>query len=76
MAELAAHNRLVGGSSPPGPTTAFLLSSQMLTAARFPVVFFPIENAIEKFRVQAGVSILPQACWLWQLKPGLNQFHP
>jgi len=48
----------------------------MLTAARFPVVFFPIENAIEKFRVQAGVSILPQACWLWQLKPSLNQFHP
>src|SRR5260370_5639161 len=30
--ELAAHNRLVGGSSPPGPTNDFLLSFQSLAA--------------------------------------------
>jgi hypothetical protein len=40
----------------PGPTSVFLPSFQMIATARFRAAFLLIENAIEQFRVQDGVS--------------------
>src|SRR5215831_11993860 len=52
--ELAAHNRLVGGSSPPGPTTGFLVSFQILAAALFGQFSFLLKTLQKNFESNTG----------------------